>query len=334
LLLGLNEYIQNVFKTIFRKAIMSASASSSNNSDYISPRLIKKRSRNMKEAIIEFGLMICALFSVLTTLGIVWVLVSQSLPFFQNVSLKNFFTDTMWTPLFENARYGILPLIAGTLTTSMVALLVAIPIGTVIAIYLSEFASHKTRETIKPVLELLGGVPSIVYGYFALVFVTPLLQAIYPDLPGFNMLSAGLVMAVAIIPYIASLTEDAMRAVPMQLREGSYGLGATRFQTATRVVWPAAISGVLSAYILGIARVIGETMIVAVAAGMQPIFTFDPRSEAQTISAYIVQVALGDAPHGSIGYQSIFAAGLTLMCMTLFFNLLGHFLRRHYRRAY
>jgi len=299
-----------------------------------SHRLAKRKTRHLKELFIEMFLFLCALASVLTTLGIVWVLVSESIPFFQHVSLKDFFTDTQWTPLFEDAHYGILPLVSGTLTAAGVALSVAIPLGTVIAIYLSEFSSHRVREWVKPALELLGGIPSIVYGYFALIFITPLLQKIWPNLPGFNMLSAGLIMGIAIIPYIASLTEDAMRAVPMSLREGSYGLGATRFQTAWRVVFPAALSGVLSAYILGIARVIGETMIVAVAAGMQPNFTFNPASEAQTISAYIVQVALGDAPYGSVGYQSIFAAGLVLMCMTLFFNLMGHFIRRFYRQSY
>ena len=227
-----------------------------------------------------------------------------------------------------------MPLLAGTLTTSLVALSVAIPLGTIIAIYLSEFANHKVREVVKPFLELLGGVPTIVYGYFALVVITPLLQIIFPELPGFSMLSAGLVMGVAIIPYISSLAEDAMRAVPMSMREGSYAAGATRLQTALRVVFPAALSGILSAYILGISRAVGETMIVAVAAGMQPNLTMNPMEPAQTISAYIVQVALGDLPHGSIGYQSIFAAGLALMLLTLVFNILGHLLRKRFREVY
>jgi phosphate transport system permease protein len=240
----------------------------------------------------------------------------------------------MWTPLFENPRYGILPLLAGTLTTSLVALTVAIPLGTAIAIYLSEFAKPQVREVVKPFLELLGGIPTIVYGYFALMVVTPLLQLIFPSLPGFNMLGAGMVMGMAIIPYISSLAEDAMRAVPMSMREGAYAMGSTRFQTAIKVVLPAALSGILSAYILGISRAVGETMIVAVAAGMQPNFTMNPAQPAQTISAYIVQVALGDLPHGSIGYQSIFAAGLSLMLMTLLFNVLGYFVRRKYREAY
>ena len=186
----------------------------------------------------------------------------------------------------------------------------------------------------KPLLELLSGVPTIIYGYFALLFVTPLLQKIYPELPGFNLLAAGIVMGIMIIPYVSSISEDAMRAVPMSLREGSYAIGATRFQTAVKVVVPAAFSGIASAYILGISRAVGETMILAVAAGMQPNLTFNPLEPAATITAYIVQVALGDLPHGSVGYQTIFAAGLTLMVLTLIFNLLGHALRKRYREAY
>lgn len=300
----------------------------------VSARFAKNRFRNTKELIIEIILFFAAFVSVATTVGIIWVLVSESIHFFENVSFIDFVTDTVWTPLFEDAHYGIMPLLAGTLTTSLVALSVAIPLGTIIAIYLSEFASHRVREVVKPFLELLGGVPTIVYGYFALVVITPLLQIIFPELPGFSMLSAGLVMGVAIIPYISSLAEDAMRAVPMSMREGSYAAGATRLQTALRVVFPAALSGILSAYILGISRAVGETMIVAVAAGMQPNLTMNPMEPAQTISAYIVQVALGDLPHGSIGYQSIFAAGLALMLLTLVFNIFGHVLRKRFREVY
>jgi phosphate transport system permease protein len=224
--------------------------------------------------------------------------------------------------------------LSGTLTSSFVALAVAIPIGTTIAIYLSEFATTRAREIAKPILELLSGVPTIVYGYFALLFVTPLLQTLMPSLPGFNLLSAGLVMGIMIVPYVASISEDAMRAVPMSLREGSFAMGATRLQTALNVVVPAAISGIAAAYILGISRAVGETMILAVAAGMQPKLTFNPLEPAATITAYIVQVALGDLPHGSIGYQTIFAAGLTLMLMTLAFNLVGFWMRRRFREAY
>ena len=300
----------------------------------ISPRLAKNVRRNIKERIIEFILMLAALSAVATTLSIVAILLYESLSFFKVVSIVDFLTDKQWTPLFEDAHYGILPLVSGTLTTSAIALSVAIPIGTICAIYLSEFASHKTREIVKPLLELLVGVPTIVFGYFALLFLTPILQKFFPDLPGFNMLSAGIVMGIMIVPYIASLAEDAMRAVPMAMREGSYAMGATRFQTAIRVVTPAAISGIVAAYILGISRAVGETMVVAVAAGQQPIVSFNPMEGAATITAYIVQVALGDLPHGSIGYQSIFAAGLVLLIMTLFFNIIGHIIRKKYREHY
>ena len=279
-------------------------------------------------------LFLAALVSVFTTVAIVYILVKESVVLFREVPLVDFLTDTQWTPLFDDAHFGIMVLLSGTLTSSMVALSIAIPLGTIIAIYLSEFAPFKLREIAKPFLELLGGVPTIVYGYFALLFVTPLLQKIYPGLPGFNLLSAGLVMGVMIIPYVASISEDAMRAVPMSLREGSYAMGATRLQTALRVVFPAAFSGVAAAYILGISRAVGETMILAVAAGMQPKLTFNPLEPAATITAYIVQVALGDLPHGSIGYQTIFAAGLSLMLITLVFNIAGHALRKRFRESY
>jgi len=297
-------------------------------------RLKQRRTRILRERAIEGVLFLAALVSVFTTIGIVYVLVKESVVFFTHVSLWDFLTDTQWTPLFDDAHFGIMVLLSGTLTSSMVALAIAIPLGTTIAIYLSEFAPFSVREIAKPFLELLGGVPTIVYGYFALLFVTPILQWFYPALPGFNILSAGIVMGIMIIPYVSSISEDAMRAVPMALREGSYAMGATRFQTATRVVVPAAFSGLASAYILGISRAVGETMILAVAAGMQPNLTFNPLEPAATITAYIVQVALGDLPHGSIGYQTIFAAGLTLMLFTLLFNIAGHLLRKHYREAY
>jgi phosphate transport system permease protein len=290
--------------------------------------------RNLKERFIEAVLFLMAFASVAITLAIVAMLVKESYAFFQHVSIWDFLTDTQWTPLFDDAHYGILPLVSGTLVSSTVALLVAIPLGTIIAIYLSEFAPFNVREIAKPFLELLGGVPTIVYGYFALLFVTPLLQRIFPELPGFSLLSAGLVMGIMIIPYVSSLSEDAMRAVPMSMREGSYSMGATRFQTAIRVVMPAAYSGIAAAYILGISRAVGETMVVAVAAGMQPNLTWNPMEPAATITAYIVQVSLGDLPHGSIGYQTIFAAGLTLLLMTLMFNIIGHILRKRYREIY
>ncbi|MGB5101752.1 MAG: phosphate ABC transporter permease subunit PstC [Steroidobacteraceae bacterium] len=292
------------------------------------------RYRKWRDRVIELLLLAAGLVAVFTTVAIVFILFYESSFFFEHVSVKDFLTDTMWTPLFADARYGIMPLVAGTLTVTGVALAVAIPLGTIIAIYLSEFAPHRLRETVKPILELLGAVPTVVYGYFALLIVTPALQKVFPELPGFNMLSAGLVIGLMIVPYVASVSEDAMRAVPRYMREGSYAMGATRLQTALKVVVPGAFSGLAAAYILGISRAIGETMVVAIAAGMQPNLTFDPTEPAATITAYIVQVSLGDLPHDSIGYQSIFAAGLVLMLMTLVFNVIGFFLTRRFREAY
>ena len=292
------------------------------------------RYRKNRDRMVEIVLLAAALVAVFTTLAIVGVLLYESSTFFRHVSIVDFFTDTLWTPLFSEPHFGIMPLVAGTLVTTMVAILVAIPLGTVIAIYLSEFAPHKVRESVKPVLELLGAVPTVVYGYFALLVVTPFLQRFVPGLPGFNMLSAGLVIGLMIVPYVSSISEDAMRAVPNYMREGSYAMGATRLQTAVRVVVPGALSGIAAAYILGLSRAVGETMVVAVAAGMQPNLTFDPRQPAETITAFIVQVSLGDLPHGSIGYQSIFAAGLVLMMMTLVFNLIGFALTRRFREVY
>jgi phosphate transport system permease protein len=292
------------------------------------------RYRKTRDRIIELVLMLAGLVAVFTTVAIVFILFYESSYFFEHVSIKDFITDTMWTPLFADARYGILPLVSGTLTVTGVAILVAIPVGTIIAIYLSEFAPHQLRESVKPVLELLGAVPTVVYGYFALLMVTPLLQKVWPDLPGFNMLGAGLVIGLMIVPYVASVSEDAMRAVPKYMREGSYAMGATKMQTALRVVVPGAFSGLAAAYILGISRAVGETMVVAIAAGMMANLTFNPTEPAATITAYIVQVSLGDLPHDSIGYQSIFAAGLVLMLMTLVLNVIGFFLTRRFREAY
>jgi len=310
--------------------------SANNTSDLhqLSDRLAYNAMRNWKERLIEAILLAAAAVSVLTTVGIVYVLVSESIQFFSHVSIVDFLTDTQWTPLFDDAHFGIMVLVSGTVVSSFVALAVAIPMGTVIAIYLSEFANSKVREVAKPILELLGGIPTIVFGYFALLIVTPLLQKVFPELPGFSLLSAGLVMGIMIVPYIASLSEDAMRAVPMSMREGSYAMGATKLYTAIHVVVPAAVSGLAASYILGISRAVGETMILAVAAGMQPNLTWNPMEPAATITSYIVQVALGDLPHGSIGYQTIFAAGLTLLLITLAFNIAGQWLRRRFREAY
>jgi phosphate transport system permease protein len=310
--------------------------SANNTSDLhqISDRLAYNAMRNWKERLIEAILLAAAAVSVLTTVGIVYVLVSESIQFFSHVSIVDFLTDTQWTPLFDDAHFGIMVLISGTLVSSFVALAVAIPMGTIIAIYLSEFSNAKVREIAKPILELLGGIPTIIFGYFALLVVTPILQVLLPGLPGFSLLSAGLVMGIMIVPYIASLSEDAMRAVPMSMREGAYAMGSTRLYTALHVVIPAAISGLAASYILGISRAVGETMILAVAAGMQPNLTWNPMEPAATITSFIVQVALGDLPHGSIGYQTIFAAGLTLLLITLVFNILGMWLRAKFRESY
>ena len=300
----------------------------------VSPRLAKNLRRNILERFIEFGLLCSGIFAIFITLAIIYVLVSEAIPFFQHVSLYDFLTDTVWTPNYSIKHYGIMALVSGTLTTTFIALFVAVPLGTITAIYLSEFATHKVRETIKPVLELLVGVPTVVFGYFALMLVTPLLQKIYPNLTTFNMLGPGIVMGIMIVPYIASVAEDAMRAVPMAMREGAYAMGATRFQTAVKVITPAAISGIIAAYILAISRAVGETMTVAIAAGQQPNFTFNPVESAATITSYIVSVALGDLEHGGIGFQSIFAAGLTLLIMTLMFNIIGHAVRKKFAERY
>ena len=306
----------------------------SNTKPTISKALKKNIRRNFVERLIEWALMLSGLIAILITFGIVYILVSESIPFFEAVSIKEFLTSTIWTPNFEIKHYGILPLVAGTVTITGIALIVAIPLGTITAVYLSEFASHRLRETIKPILELLVGVPTVVFGYFALLLVTPLLQKIIPDLASFNMLGPGIVMGIMIVPYIASVAEDSMRAVPMAMREGSYAMGATRFQTAVSVVMPAALSGIIAAYILAISRGIGETMIVAIAAGQQPNFTFNPVESAATITAYIVSVALGDLEHGGIGYQSIFAAGMVLFIMTLSLNILGQWTRNKFSERY
>ena len=297
-------------------------------------RLSSRYLSNVKEKAIESLLLVAALTSVAITIGIVGVLVYESVGFFRHISLLDFLTDSQWTPLFSEPHYGILPLVSGTIVTTAVALTVAVPMGSLIAIYLSEYASRGIREIVKPSLELLSAVPTVVYGYFALLFVTPALQKLWPELPGFNMLSAGLVIGIMIVPYVSSVSEDAMRAVPLHLREGAFALGATRMQTALRVVFPSALSGITAAYVLGISRAIGETMVVAIAAGMQPTLTWNPLEPAATMTAYIVQVSLGDLPHGSVGYQTIFATGLTLLLMTLVFNVAGHVLKKRYRQIY
>lgn len=292
-----------------------------------------KRARLM-DRLMGLILGVCASVSVLVTAAIVWILFREAFHFFEHVSLREFVTSTEWTPLFANPRYGIAPLALATAVTTFLALLVAIPMGLVIAIYLSEYSGRRSREILKPTLELLSAVPTVVFGYFALLFVTPLLQRVYPSLGGFNMLSAGLVMGIMLIPYVSSLAEEAMHSVPMLLREGAYAVGANKLTTAVRVVIPAALSGIGAACVLAVSRAIGETMIVAIAAGMQPKFTANPAEGAATLTAYIVEVCLGDTPHGSIGYQSLFAAGATLFVMNLAFNMIAHYLRRRFREEY
>lgn len=296
-------------------------------SEFSNPKSFKRRWRAIKELLIKSVLLICATSSVLITFGVVWTLLKEAFPFFQEVSISSFILDKEWTPLFENPQYGILNLVCGTFLTTLIALSVAIPFGTVTAVFLSEYASPKVREVLKPVLELLAAVPTVVYGYFALLFVTPLLQKVFVDLAGFNALSAGLVMGIMIIPYISSLSEDAMRAVPVHMREASLAMGASNFQTSFSVILPAAFSGIASAYVLGISRALGETMVVAIAAGLQPRISLNPLEPTQTLTAYIVQVSQGDLPQGSIGYKTIYVAGTVLLMFTLIFNLIGQFIR-------
>ena len=288
----------------------------------------------LKEKIIQSLLMLCAGISILTTFGILYVLLSEAIGFFSEVSLLEFFTDTQWTPLFSDKHYGILPLVTGTLLTAFIAIALALPVGLTIAIYLNEYASRKLRKTLKPVLEVLAVVPTVVYGYFALTVVTPFLQGFIPGLSGFNALSPGIVMGIMIIPMISSLSEDALYAVPKSLRDASYGMGASRWQTSSRVLLPAASSGIIVSVILAISRAIGETMIVAIAAGQQPRLTFDPRVPIETITTYIVQVSLGDVVQGSIEYKTIYAAGITLFVLTFILNNISYWMRKKFRERY
>ncbi|MCU0429418.1 MAG: phosphate ABC transporter permease subunit PstC [Cytophagaceae bacterium] len=288
----------------------------------------------LSEKIIEKFLMACALLTILTTIGIAGVLIWESFEFFSEVSLWRFITDTQWTPLFADKHFGIMTLLSGTMLTTFIALLVAVPLGLVIAIYLSEYAPKKLRTYVKPSLEILAAVPTVVYGYFALVFVTPMLQSWFPEIAGYNALSPGLVMGIMILPLITSMSEDAMYAVPRSLREGSFAMGATKFQTSFRVVIPAALSGIAVSVILAFSRAIGETMIMAIAAGNQPRFTFDPTVPIETATTYIVEVAKGDVPQNSIEYKTIFAVGITLFLFTLALNNLSFWLKKKYQENY
>jgi phosphate transport system permease protein len=286
------------------------------------------------EAIIERLLFLCAATSIVVTAGIIGVLFFETLQFLRDVPLTAFLFGTVWTPLFFQPQFGVLPLVGGTLLVSAIAMAVALPSGLLIAIYLSEYAPSSTRRGVKPVLEVLAGVPTVVYGYFALLFVTPLLQRVIPGLAGFNALSPGLVMGVMILPLVSSLSEDALHAVPRGLREASHALGATKMQTTLRVVVPAAFSGISAAAILAASRAIGETMIVAVAAGQQPRLTANPLVPIETMTAYIVQVSLGDTPAGTLEYRTIFAVGMLLFLGTFSLNLVSNWLRERFREEY
>jgi phosphate transport system permease protein len=286
------------------------------------------------EALIKAILALCALVSVATTVGIVVALFAPAFQFFQEVDFADYITGTEWAPLFLQAKFGVLPLIAGTLSVTFWACLIAIPSGLGAAIFLSEYARPRTRNVLKPALELLAGIPTVVFGYFALTFVTPLLRDIGIHVDVFNALSAGLVMGVMIIPTVASLSEDAMTAVPRDLRDGAYALGSNKLQVSTRIVVPAAVSGIVAAFVLGISRAIGETMIALLAAGQQPNLTFDPRQAVETMAAFIAATGAGDVPTGSLEYKTIFAVGATLFAMTLIVNAFAIRLVRRFREAY
>ena len=298
---------------------------------YLSRRSWRKL---LPERIINLILLLSSAVSILTTFGIVSILLFEAVQFFQEVSIFEFLTGTRWTPLFASKNFGVLPLVAGTMLTSVGAMLVALPLGLLSAIYLSEYAPDPARQVIKPVLEVLAGIPTVVYGFIALLFVTPLLRHISDDIAVFNALSASIVMGIMILPMVSSLSEDAMRAVPRSLREGAYALGATKLEVATRVVTPAALSGIAAAFILAMSRAIGETLIVTIAAGQNPNFTLNPLVPIQTMTAYIVQVSLGDAPTGTLEFKTIFAVALSLFVLTLAMNLLSQLIVRRFREVY
>jgi phosphate transport system permease protein len=295
---------------------------------------MRKPGRVAVEFLIERSLFLCAAGSILITAGIIFVLIFETVEFLQEVPVTEFLFGTVWTPLFYDKHFGILPLVSGTLLTSAIAMLVALPAGLLTAIYLSEYAANPVRRLLRPILEVLAGVPTVVYGYFALLFVTPLLQEVVPDLAGFNALSPGVVMGIMILPLVSSLSEDALRSVPNGLREGAYALGATRMQAALRVVVPAALSGISAAAVLAVSRAIGETMIVAIAAGQQPRLTLDPRVPVETMTAYIVQVSQGDTPTGTLEYRTIFAVGMLLFVFTFALNIFSNWLRERFREEY
>lgn len=288
----------------------------------------------IKEALIERLLLACALLSILTMLGIVATLLFETINFFKEVSILDFITDTKWTPLFKPQHFGVLPLINGTLIITFGAAVVALPLGLLTAIYLSEYSTPRVRHIAKPTLEVLAGVPTVVYGYFALTLITPIIKRIYPETNIFNAFSAGLVVGILILPMVASLSEDAIRSVPRAIREGAYALGATPYEVSTKVAVPAALSGILASFILALSRAIGETMAVTIAAGMTPRLTLNPFESVQTMTSYIVQVSLGDTPYGTIEYRSIFAVGMVLFIMTLGMNIASQWIRHRFREVY
>jgi phosphate transport system permease protein len=294
-----------------------------------------KTSRNrIVEKIAEGALFLSASLSVFVTIGIIMVLLFETIEFFREVPIVKFFTDTQWTPLFEDKHFGILPLLNATIITSLVAMIISISFGLTIAVYMSEYLKPAKRMILKPILEILATIPTVVYGYFALLFITPLLRKIFPDISTFNALSPGIVMGFMIIPIIATMSDDAMQAVPKWLREGGYALAANKFQVTTGVVIPSALSGIMASFILGVSRAIGETMIVTIAAGQMPNLTFNVLEPMETITAYIVQISLGDTPTGSIEFRTIFAAGMTLFVLTFILNLISYFLKSKYRERY
>jgi phosphate transport system permease protein len=294
----------------------------------------QKRVRELKEGVVATLLGSAASVSLLTTFGIIAVLTVESVFFFKEVSLAQLLFDSQWTPLFLDKHFGIWPLIAGTILTSIIALAISVPSGLIIAIYLSEFASERARKWLKPCLELLAGIPTIVYGYFALLFITPLLQKVFPSMGSFNALSAGLAMGIMIVPMVASLSEDAIYTVPRSMREGAYALGASKLQMIIGAVLPGAVGGITAAVILAAARAVGETMIVAIAAGQQPLLHFNPLQPVETMTAYIVQVSLGDTPHGTLEYHTLFAVAMMLFLLTLVLNMISMVIRDRFRRMY
>jgi len=292
------------------------------------------RGLRFREFLIESLLALCALFSVLATIAIIGVLVFETISFFRSIPLGKFLTDTHWTPLFSDKHFGILPLLSGTFLITSIAMLVALPSAIVVAVYLSEYAPLGVRRVVKPCLEILAGIPTVVFGYFALLLVTPFLQHLLPGLPGFNALSAGIVMGLMILPWATSLSDDALQAVPLDLREAAYALGSTRLQTSFRVIIPAAFSGITAAFLLAVVRAMGETMIVTIAAGQQARLTLNPLEPVQTMTAYIVQVSLGDTETGTIEYQTAFVIGMTLFILTLLLNLISQRLKKRFREVY